>query len=236
MLAHKNGVDIGNINHSKEFPRLFLKSVYETYKTKMVNYLSTAFPSTGHPPINIIADKATYKHRTRQFVAPTTITPGCPQFVQSVFLDVPPVKRHDRPGVTESIIEVLDDFNVVSKQICGQSCDGAYFHLGVPVMLSKHYKKGNKSCIAMHDPLHSAGLVDSHIRDNGQVEWLVSITSKCGSVLAISIGVKAMNYFYRSVKKIDVKLYDPKSFSATRFAITVFTTVLDMTTQLLLSH
>ena len=37
-----------------------------------------ALPSTGHPPINIIADKATYKHRTRQFVALTTIIPGGP--------------------------------------------------------------------------------------------------------------------------------------------------------------
>ena len=105
LLAHKNGVDVGNINRSKEFPLLSLKSVYETCKTKMVNYLSMALPSTGHPPhINIIADKATYKHRTRQFVALTTITPGCPQFVHSVFLDAPPVKCHDVPGVTESII------------------------------------------------------------------------------------------------------------------------------------
>ena len=32
--------------------------------------------------------------------------------------------------------------------------------------------------------------------------------------LTISIGVKAMNYFNLSLKK----LYDPKSFSATRFA------------------
>ena len=121
----------------------------------------------------------------------STITPGGPQFVQSVFLK--PVKRHNGPGVIESIIEVLDDVNVVSKQICGQSYDGVYFHLGVHVVLSKHYKKGNESCIAMHDPLHRAGLVDSHIKDSGQVEWLVSVTSKCGSVLAISIGVKAMN-------------------------------------------
>ena len=51
LLAHKNGVDVDNINHNKEFPLLFLKSVYETFKTKMVNYLSTALPSTSHPPI-----------------------------------------------------------------------------------------------------------------------------------------------------------------------------------------
>ena len=52
--------------------------------------------------------------------------------------------------------------------------------------------------------------------------------------LAISIGVKAMNYFLSFSEESDVKLYDPKSFSATRLSY-VFTTVLDMT-QLLLSY
>ena len=108
--------------HGQAFPQLFLKSVYETCKTKIVNYLSTA--STGrHPPINIIADKA-----TRQFVALTTITPGGPQFVQSVFLDAPPVKR----------------------ELHCNACN---------------------TCI---HAIHRAGLVDSHIRDSGQVECLVS--------------------------------------------------------------
>ena len=108
--------------------------------------------------------------------------------------------------------------------------------------LGKHYKKGNESCIAMHDPLHRAGLVDSHIRDSGQVEWLVSITSKCGSVFSHFNWGKSYELLLLFSEEIEVKLYDPKAFNATRFANYVigvydrFTTVLDMTTQLLLSH
>ena len=60
-----------------------------------------------------------------------------------------------------------------------------------------------------------AGLADSHIRDSGQVEWLVSITSKCGSVFSHSNWGKIYELLSFS-EEIDLKLYDPKSFSATR--------------------
>ena len=42
------------------------------------------------------------------------------------------VKKHDGPGITESISNELIDWGIMGNQIEGGSFDGQYFHLNVP--------------------------------------------------------------------------------------------------------
>ena len=71
-MLHKCGVDVGDINHSYKFLQKFLESVAEVVKDNVKDYLKKPLPQTGFaPPVKVLADKATYKHRTRQFVGLT---------------------------------------------------------------------------------------------------------------------------------------------------------------------
>ena len=55
---------MGNINHSKQFTSDFLTSVAFVVRKKINSFLSTPMKQTGFkPPIKIIADKDTTKHR-----------------------------------------------------------------------------------------------------------------------------------------------------------------------------
>ncbi len=86
-LQSINGADVGNINHSNEFPRAFMPYVADVVKNRVNEFIQTPLMQTGHQPmLNISADKATYKHRTRQFATATTIVPDSDQLLQVIFL------------------------------------------------------------------------------------------------------------------------------------------------------
>ena len=76
---------MGDINHSYKFSQKYLESVAEVIKDKVKRYLRTPLPQTGFsPPVKVLADKATHKHRTRQFVGLTTIVPNAVELIQYV--------------------------------------------------------------------------------------------------------------------------------------------------------
>ena len=83
----KNGLYMGDINHSTEFPANFLKSVASVVRSKIKETLSKKLKQTGHVrPCKIIADKDTTKHRTRQLICLTTIFPEAKEFIQHCIL------------------------------------------------------------------------------------------------------------------------------------------------------
>ena len=166
FLLHKCGVDVGGINHSYKFPQNILESVAEVVKDNLKNYLKKPLSQTGFaPPVKVLADKATYKHRTRQFVGLTSIIPDSDDLLQYMFLGLPVVKLHTGEGVGQSIISVLEEFEISAEQFQGGSFDGQYFHLSVSDVLNTHFGTEGKDASVHydHDPMHKAGLVDTHI-------------------------------------------------------------------------
>ena len=70
LLMKKAGAKIGELNHSRLFPAAFRPFVSKAVDKRVKRFLSERLQQTGHlPPVNITADKATYKHRTRQFLS-----------------------------------------------------------------------------------------------------------------------------------------------------------------------
>ena len=60
----QGGTFMGNINHSKRFASAFLSSVALVVRRKVYSFFSTPMKQTGfQPPVKIIADKDTTKHR-----------------------------------------------------------------------------------------------------------------------------------------------------------------------------
>ena len=67
----------------------------------------------------------------------TTTVPESPKFVTYIYFGQVVVKSHDGPGVTRSIIDELNSWDIQGDQVEGGSFDGQYFHLSVPAHLTQ---------------------------------------------------------------------------------------------------
>ena len=68
-LHSANGSDVGDINHSAQYPSKFLVHVTTVLENQLKSFLSSRLDQTGHkPPTKVVADKATWQHQTRQLM------------------------------------------------------------------------------------------------------------------------------------------------------------------------
>ena len=138
MKAVLNDTDLGDLNHSKNFPDKFRSYVAAEVKKRTAGFLDQRLRQTGFlPPINVQADKGTTVHSTRQFTTVSTITPGSESLISVIYLGQPIVKNHTGEGIANSIIEELENYGIKGSQVEGGSYDGQYFHLNVPDHLVK---------------------------------------------------------------------------------------------------
>lgn len=182
-LQSVNGVDLGEINHSLQFPRGFLPFVAMKVKSRLNKFLSTRLPQTGHrPALNVLADKATSKHRTKQFVGVAMVVPDAEDLVQVALLGHPIVKGHHGVDIADNIKETLDTRHIVGEQLEGGSTDGQYFHLGVPSAFEKLYGIADGDLNWSWDALHRSGLVDSWLMKEDSFKWVLDVLDVCISV------------------------------------------------------
>lgn len=67
LKAKLNGLDVGDINHSKEFYSNFRSFVASEVRNCLKSYFISRLQPTGFlPPVNVQADKGTNCHRTRR--------------------------------------------------------------------------------------------------------------------------------------------------------------------------
>ena len=183
FLQELNGINIGNINHGQDFARNFLPHVADVVSRRVNKFISWPLLQTGHrPPLNISADKATYKHRTRQFVSAVTVVPDSDKLIQYIFLGSPIVKAHDGNSVAKNWKEAMDKRLVAADQIAGGSVDGQYFHLKVSRHLEELYGIEEGSLTFFWDPMHKSGLVDSHLMKEDKFKWVLSDIDVCMEV------------------------------------------------------
>lgn len=77
LILKQAKASISNLNHSSKFPPAFLPHVTKEVQSRIKQFITSKLQQTGHkPPLALSADKATYKHRSRQFLAVVTISPG----------------------------------------------------------------------------------------------------------------------------------------------------------------
>ena len=224
FLLHKCGVDVGDINHSYKFPQKFLESVAEVVKDNVKCYLKNPLPQTGFaPPVKVLADKATYKHRTRQFVGLTSIIPDSDDLLQYMFLGLPVVKLHTGEGVGQSIISVLEEFEISAEQFQGGSFGGQYFHLSVPDVLNTHFGTEEKDASVHydHDPMHKAGLVDTHIREDDNFKFLNKVTEVVAAAFKNFNWGKNYEALAEACESLGQVFASPARYSTTRFANSV---------------
>ena len=116
------------------------------------------------PPLALSADKATYKHHSRQFLSGITIIPGAENLLALVSFGQPVVKDgSDGPALAQEMKKGLDEFDVVSCQIESAVFDDVYFHCNIEKHFNSLYGLKDGVILYSHDALHKSGLVDTHM-------------------------------------------------------------------------
>ena len=133
LLLKKSGAVVGELNHSWKFPAVFISSVKTVVNRRVKQFFSTPLLSTGHlPPIGVSADKATFKHRSRQFLSAVTINPGGDNLIEIVSCGAPVVSGGSSGlDVTLNMKSGFDRFGIASDQIESGVFDGVYFHCSI---------------------------------------------------------------------------------------------------------
>ena len=220
FLHSVNGADVGDINHSSSFPANFLPHVSKVIMDLLKSHLSTRMVQTSFlPVINITADKATWKHETRQGIGLVTVVPDSEKVLQGFVLGFPVVTAHNGEGVAQNLTAVLDQF-IKPEQFGGASFDGQYFHQKVDKRLDDHFKvKGFYNV----DPMHGAGTGEIHVRKRKTCGWLVELTLHVSaSFKSVNFG-KEFRHFFEVIEALKDLEYDinfrfPRFFSETKFA------------------
>lgn len=218
-LQSVNGVDLGEINHSVQFVRGFLPFVATKVKSNLNKFLSTRLPQTGHrPALNVLADKATLKHRTKQFVGVAMVVPDAENLVQVALLGHPIVKGHHGVDIVDNIKHTLDSRHIVGEQLEGGSTDGQYFHLGVPEAFEKLYGIADGSLHWSWDALHRTGLVDSWLMKEDDFNWIIDVLDVCVSVYKLFNGGQNYEKLVDECTKFKQRLTNLAKTCETRFA------------------
>ena len=179
-MLHKNGCDIGDINHSTDFVTNLAQCLSTVIERREKSYLSTRLPQTGClPPCKVVEDGATYRHDTRHLIGITTIFPGNKPLIQSVFCGAPKGVGSDGISTAKSMAATVSPF-IIPEQYLGTSQDGANYLAHVGEHLDKEMGKEGEG---YHDwdGVHAAATVDTGMRNPKkpwakQFSWLNSIT------------------------------------------------------------
>ena len=194
VKAVLNGCDMGDLNHSKNFPDKFRPYVANEVKNRKIKFLSTRLPQTGFlPAICLQADKGTTVHTTRQFTTAAAVVPGAEDLITIIYLGQPVVKNHSGRGVSESMVGQLKIVRIQSSQLESGSFDGQYFHLGVPSHLTELMKLPEQF-LCTWDPLHKIGVTETHIRKDSNFSWLVVLTETCQKFIESLIGARIIKH------------------------------------------
>ena len=82
-----------------------------------------------------MADKDTYKHRTRQIIALISVFPQAQDLIQNIYIVHPVIKKLSGKDTAENIYHSLNDY-IYKEQYQRGSYDGAYIHDSVPKHLN----------------------------------------------------------------------------------------------------
>ena len=212
--------NVGELHHSRKFPAEFRPFVSTVIKGRVEKYITTNLLQTGHlPPIALSADKATYKHRSRQFLSIVTIVPDGENFLEVISCGQPVVKEgSDAVGLAKNIKEGLDAYAITGSQIESAVFDGVYFHCNVPEMLNHYYELDQDSVMYSWDALHQCGLIDTHMCKKDQFAWLQKDTETCQQVFSTYNWGANYEKLYDATALWKLNLSNLTNFSTTRFA------------------
>jgi len=245
QTMHLASVEIGTMNHSREFCRHFVETMQVVVDSRIGDHVRSIDPVTHRKRVfAFVADKVTELHRTGNAIALMIMSEEGE--LQAVFADYLIVEGHTGKALMgqiydETFIKKIGLSLVeIRKQCTGAAFDGAYFHLNNPDHLAKRIVEKAKGASATRseitslkewllctwDPAHRLELVASDIRldklgvnvELVSVPWHVQIPKDIAAMYACCNYGKQYKKLLKTTKHLGKKWYAMAKFCDTRFA------------------
>ena len=229
LLAHVNGMDIGDINHSADFGKNLTSDIHTIIKNRIKINLDFPLESTGRRrPVALIADKITPNKRTGHImglIVPFPENPLSSDFLAPLMLGSSVVKEHDAIGLAASMLKELREYGATDSQLEGVAVDGQYIKLGIKRRLLEQMDveemEHDDLCewfTVMWDPSHNINRADHHIREMPIFKWLNETIKLIGDISStLNIG-KGLEQMIEASEELNQRLYRLHGYSETRFA------------------
>ena len=229
LVEYKNGVDIGDINHSKTLPARLVPSIADDVKRNIRIFLQTPLEQTGYLPCGkVLFDSSTTKKVNREFVGFVCTVPDSDELIQVIYIGNGTLSETKGVDIAQVVLQVLklgtEEIVIKEEQYLGTSVDGHTLHCNVHEYLDKELKVK----IPRHheyDYMHKAGRMDIHIRKMDNFAWLTSLTVQLGDTLtyiedAKEYGtfLKCMEMFINDPDRSEEKAYSFARYNKVRFA------------------
>ena len=218
VLQHTNGINMGNINHSKAFMEKARGSFHRQVLTSLADHVKT------QPCVALSADKATVNKRTLDITAITTVVPEAPvgSMIQSFVVGAPVVKERDGDGHARQLRGTIASLGITrTEQLSAIAADGQVHHNGVPTKLLRAMSIGSASpaCVPrIWDGAHLLNLADQDARNATSCKW---VDETLGTITRItkrfSLGA-GLERLLDAESDLGCRVLKPRLWSETRFA------------------
>ena len=220
-LQHKNGADMGSINHSTGLMPQLRLHISDVMRDMLARHLS------AQPCVAVCADKVTVERRTIDIVAVISLVPNAHagDVIQSFVAAAPVVKDHQGGELAREIAEVLAKVGVTHPDHVAAMCmDGQYHHLKVPerllsIMASSDPQIQTEPCVVpLWDGSHLLNLAEKDARTTRGCEWVNSTIDHISHIVKRHVMGKGLETFLTAAKETGASVLKPKLWSETRFA------------------
>jgi hypothetical protein len=225
-----NGVDLGDINHHRNFVAKFVPHIAKILRNRTRSFLTNPMEQTLELPcVKIASDASTTFHRSRQFTAIFCVVPDSEEPINVIYMGFDLMYSHTGWDTAAGIINCLKmkekESVLTSDQYLGVSGDGALIHINTHGSLDAHFKVEKGSRHHDVDFMHRAGRVDINIRAEKNFEWLFDMTNTVGDAFKyVNFGYEYEHFFemclaVKADASVDFdRMYQPNFYSATRYA------------------
>ena len=228
LTAQLNGVDVGDINHSRKFAKEIDRCLFETMKEDLKKALQTELEATGEKrPIGLTFDKMTPAKETGQvhaLVIPVPENPLSQPLIVPVFLDLPPVQQHDIASLAKLSKSALEKFGVEDKQVEGIAVDGEYVKKGIKDKIIAELDISDMDptelgewITVIWDPAHELELAVKDVRKEDIFEWMENYIKQINEATELLNISKGLQQSLQAAEDLEEKLYKLRNISGTRF-------------------
>ena len=95
LVLKRAKANVGQLNHSRKFPSAFLPNVAKEVERNSLHTSAADWSQAATCALS--GDKATYKHKSRQFLGDVTTSPGGENFLETLSFGQPIVKEGSAP-------------------------------------------------------------------------------------------------------------------------------------------
>ena len=218
FLQHMNGLNMGNINHSKTFMAQARDVFHGQVLTSLAEHIK------NQPCVALSADKATVNKRTLDITAITTVVPEAPvgSMIQSFVVGAPVVKERDGDGHAQQLRGTIASLGITrTEQLSAIAADGQVHHNGVPTKLLRSLSVGSAApaCVPrIWDGAHLMNLADVDARNATSCKWVnqtVASITRITKRFTLGAGLERL---LDAGNDLGCRVLRPRLWSETRFA------------------